>query len=252
MELTAFRPLCVAPAGGWGGDEPLHFGGKARTLVSAFGREGRLPREGEPLAIEGEAFEGGDARTRRTARRVAEPASGGEWALVEGGPAELAWRFTLPEPGLFSVVARLHGGKRQLWSLDDRMEVRVSPDGGSRGFQWSEVATLPLDAGEHVLRALVADGSGVDLVHLVRRRTRDEDYLRILDELGFAEGAAGQPVSAAAADANLANPGFRLLTANLLNRIGGMPGDPLAVLAEQLDEHYRRPLSPLLPADLVR
>ncbi len=250
VELTAFRPLCIAPAGGWGGDGPLHFGAKARTLVRAFGIEGRLPADGEPLALEGEAFEEGSRNARRTNERLREPASGDAWATASGGPAELAWRFEIEDPGLFSVVARVHGGQRQLWSMDGYLEVRHSPEPSGDAFAWGEVATLPLDGGEHVLRARIAPGSGVDRVHLVRRRTRDADYLALLDQLGFREGAPGAPVTADAAARNLSNPGFDLLVADLLRRVGGRPGDPLALLADDLERYFERPLSPVLPADL--
>ena len=250
VELTAFRPLCIAPAGGWRGSGPLDFGSKARPMGRAFGMEGRLPAVGEPIALEGEDFDAGDPNARRTNRRIDAPASEGAWATAEGGPAELAWRFQLEEPGLFTVLARVHGGARQLWSMDGFQEVRHVPEDGGSGFTWGEVATLPLDGGEHVLRSLIAPGSGVDRVHLVRRRTRDSDYIELLESMGFREGAPGDVVNAAAADANLSNPTFEVLVADLLQRVGGSPGAPFSVLAEELDRHYQRPLSPLLPADL--
>lgn len=250
VELLAFRSLCIAPAGGWNPGAPLRFGAKARSMVRAMGLEGRLPVAGEPLVVEAESFEAGPATARATDREPGAPASERLWATAEGGPAELSWRIVLPEPGLYTVMGRVHGNAPQLWSVDARHTVRVSPGPEAAHFDWSEVVTLPFDAGEHVIRVRIADGAGIDVLHLVPRQAGDDDYLDLLRELGFDEGAPDEPVSENAARANLTNPTFRDATADLLTRLSGVPGDPLVVLERALEKRYQRPLSPVLPGDL--
>jgi hypothetical protein len=250
VELLAFRSLCIAPAGGWNPSAPLRFGAKARSMVRAMGLEGRLPVAGEPLVVEAEGFETGPATARTTDRELGAPASERLWATADGGPAELAWRIVLPEPGLYTVMGRVHGSSPQLWSVDSRHTVRVIPGPEAAHFDWSEVVTLPLDAGEHVIRARIADAAGIDVLHLVPRRAGDHDYLDVLRELGFDEGAPDQPVSQDAARANLSHPAFRDAIAGLLTRLSGVPGDPLLKLERALERRYQRPLSPVLPGDL--
>jgi hypothetical protein len=249
VELIAFRSLCIAPAGGWNAGEPLRYGAKARSMVRAMGLEGRLPLAGEPVVVEAERFEAGPTTARSTDRGLGLPASERQWVAAEGGPAELAWRVVLPEPGLYTVMGRVHGTAPQLWSVDARYAVRVSPGPEAARFDWSEVVTLPLDAGEHVIRARIADGAGIDVLHLLPRRAGDHDYLDLLRELGFQEGAPDEPVTQSAAQANLSHPVFRVAAAGLLMRLSPLPGDALAVLERDVERRYERPLSPVLPGE---
>jgi hypothetical protein len=146
-------------------------------------------------------------------------------------------------------MGRVHGSTPQLWSVDARYAVRVNPGPDAERFDWSEVATLPFDAGEHVVRARIADGAGVDVLHLLPRRASDQDYLDLMRELGFQEGAPDEPVTQSAAQSNLAHPAFRAAAAGLLGRLSPLPGDPLAVLERDLERSYERPLSPVLPGE---
>ncbi len=250
VELAAFRPLCISPAKGWRPGQPLSFGAKARTMVQAFGLEGRLPADGKSFTIEGERYARDSRGARRTNRRLAAAASQGSWATAGGGPAEVAYPVDLEEPGLFSVVARVHGTKPQIWSVDRRYSLRVASAEAAEDFSWAEVTTLPLDAGRHVIRARIAVGSGVDVIRLVRRSARDEDYLALLEGLGFSEGAAGETVTAGAADANLSNPNFDRLTNGFRRRVSGLPGDAITLIEHELERLYDRPLSPVLPPEL--
>jgi hypothetical protein len=250
VELVAQRRLCIAPAEGWRGDRVLRFGDKARTLVQAFGLEGRLPVEKEMRVVEGEHFLRAGAGGIRTTRRLAVPASADAWAAAREGPTEFSYRVALSTPGLFSILARIHGGERQIWTIDGRYATRIFPPPEASAFAWVEVATIPLAAGEHAIRALLPDGAGVDVMQLLRRRTDDEDYLRILAEVGLEEGAASEPVTAEDADSNLRGRAFQSLTENFLVRDSGAAGDRLALVEHELEQLFTRPLSPVLPADL--
>jgi hypothetical protein len=84
----------------------------------------------------------------------------------------------------------------------------------------------------------------------LRRRTDDEDFLRILEALGLEEGAPLEPVSVAAASRNLRSNAFQLFTASLLKRDSGAAHDRLALVEHELEQLFTRPLSPVLPPDL--
>jgi hypothetical protein len=250
VELVAQRRLCIAPADGWHGHGELTFGDKARTLVQAFGLQGRLPVEEESQVIEGEHFLRAGSGGMRTSQPLAVPASADAWATAGEEPTEFTYRFAPSTSGLFSIVARVHGGDRQIWTVDDRYTARIFPPPEAGGFAWTEVATIPLSAGEHVIQALLAPGAGVDVVQLLRRRTDDEDYLRILEDLGLEEGGALERVTEQAAARNLGSDVFRSLTANFIARDPGAAGDRLALVEHELEQLFTRPLSPVLPADL--
>ena len=249
IELDAYRPLCVAPAGGWDADRKLSFGAKARTLVRAFRLEQRLPAVGEGVLIEGEHFSAvsGGGREGSVAGSAA---SGGAAATAPAGPAEFTYRLRLARPGLFTLMARVRPSGAQLWSIDGRYRVALAPEAGASEFNWSHVMTLTLGSGEHAVRALVPRGSGIDVLRLVRRRASDADYIALLDQLGFREGAPDALVRAADARANLTNPNFDTFVAGFLQPVGGNPGDPLALVARELDQLYSRPLSPVIPPEL--
>jgi hypothetical protein len=249
VELAAYWPLCIAPADGWNSDRPLTFADEARTLVRALGIEQRLPVSGEPILLEGERFAKVSAWGARTNRLLGVPASAHAWAMAVGSPAEFSYRVRLEDPGVFTLEASLHGGVPQLWSIDGRYRVTAEPGEGSENFAWTHVITLPLAAGEHVLRALVPRDGGIDVIKLVRRRSRDEDYLALMEEAGFRGGAPAAYVTRAAAFASLSNPTFSAhahhFLAHLMDR-----EDPIFLVENDADALYSRPLSPLLPPEL--
>ena len=248
VELSAYRPLCIAPAEGWDAAAPLTFGAKARTLVRALGIERRLPEDGEAIPIEGERYADASAWGGRTNRRLAMPASADSWATAVGSPAEFSYRVRLGKPGVFTLLARVHGGIPQIWSINGRYRVTVRPKGGD-DFVWSHVMTLPLASGEHVVRALVPKGAGIDLLRVVRHRATDDDYVALLDELGFREGASYAHVTRDAAARNLGHPTFVQFADDFLgNTIAD--SDPLFLVEDELDKLYSRPLSPVLPPEL--
>jgi hypothetical protein len=248
VELVAAGPPCVAPAGGWQAGAELRFGDKARTLVQLFGLEGRLPREGAPVSVEGEDFTNGGPRAVRTDRSVGRPASGDAWAQAEGGPAELAWNLDVPAAGVYSLLARVHGAGPQEWRIDEGAAV-LRPPADAADFAWTEVATLALGAGSRAVRARLADGGGVDVIQLVRRRTDDADYLAVLEELGAREGGAGERVREEDAERNLRSEALRALFAGFRDGDPEAIGAGLALVERELEDFYTRPLSPVLPSE---
>ncbi len=250
VELVAFRTLCVAPAGGWSSTRPLSFGAKARTMVQVLGLEHRLPEDGTPWLREGETFDESEGAAGHTNRRFRRRASQGAWALAREGPVTLAWRVVLERPGVYSLAARVHGTSRQVWEVDGRYGVALRPREEAASFAWEPVATLALAAGEHVLRARLAPGAGVDAIRLVRRRADDAAYLDVLGELGLREGPPDALVSAADADANLTSQVFRTRVAGFLQRFGDPPDQGITHAEQELRTLYERPLSPVIPAEL--
>ena len=251
VELTAFRPLCIAPAGGWRSGRPLTVGSQARTLVRALGLDRHLPAARAVFSIEGERFaSASEFGGRSNAATDDESPARIEWAKAGSRPAEFTYHVRLPKPGIFSLEARLRAGARQNWSIDGRYHTRVEAPEGS-GFVWTHVMTTSLPGGEHVVRARVPAGSGIDRVRLVKRRASDPDYIEVLAQMGFPTGATHSLVTRSAVFEALAHPAFRELADGFLVRVARSSGEaPLVALDDDLPSLYTRPLSPLLPADL--
>lgn len=251
--LVPYTSVCIRPGDGWRPDRALDFGAKARTLVQALGLEGRLPVEDDSLLVEGEAFDEARGPVEVTEAGVGSPASAGRWAAAPAGAVALDYRVALPEAGVYSVIARVHGSARQLWSLGEGPPLPVHP--GDRGahaesFVWTEIVTQALPGGEISLRARVPEGSGVDAVRLLRRRSTDQDYVDVLTGAGLAEGPAAATVSDAAASSNLSSTLVRGAAAGFVDRLGPPAGWPLGDVESQLRRLYTRPLSPFLPPEL--
>jgi len=253
VELAAFRPLCIAPAGGWRAGRPLSFGAQARTLVRALGLDRHLPAARTVVALEGERFSEATEWGGRTNRAAGEAPSGprAEWAQAGAEPAEFTYRIRLAHPGVFSLEVRLREGSRQHWSIDGRYRARVDAPSGEGAFAWAHVMTTSLAAGDHVLRALVPPGSGIDQIRLVERRASDPDYLEVLAQMGFPTGATHALVTRSAVFEALSHPAFQELADGFLERVAGSAAEaPLVALDDDLPRLYTRPLFPVLPADL--
>jgi hypothetical protein len=221
VEVAAYRPFCVTPADGWRDHRLLTFAASARTLVAALGLERRLPIDGEPVAIEGEDFESVSAYGGSTNSRLSDPASGDAWAVAVNRPAEFTYRTLIEKPGVYSLIARIHGEGEEIWSIDGGYRVTIQPDEAIAGFAATHVVTLHLDGGEHVIRALLPKGSGIDTLHLVRRRARDVDYISVLEDEGFRSGVPNQPVTQTEAYRSLSNPLFAEISSHFLSRLAG-------------------------------
>lgn len=252
VELAAHRTLCAAPAEGWRQGRPLRQGALARTLVRAFGLERRLPeRADERVRIEGERFESASGEGGLSERRLETPASGGAWAAAVSGPTEFTWLVELEKPRVVSFEARTHGALPQIWSVDGRYRVRVVPESVEAGFAWSPIVTLSLSSGRHALRALVARGSGIDVLRVVPHRSRDADYIAVLEGLGLPGRAPESSVPRSEAQRVLASPIFGELAAAFRARLSGGAADRTVVLVDDEPEPFvSRTLSPALPAEL--
>ncbi len=255
VRLVAWRMLCISPAGGWKGGRTLTWGEWARTLVRAFGLDSRLPEDdADEQLIEGERFQNASAGGGRTTRRLTERASGDAWAMAATSSVEFSWELRLEKPRVITLVARTHGSDPQIWSVDGRYRVTLQPPQNRGSFSWSPVATLPLPAGEHVIRAHVARGSGVDVVRVIHRGSSDADHLRLVHELGLPVGAPDSPVPHSVAQQSLRRPLVLELAAGLRRRLDGAAAVQSAVVLAESDSEPDfagpRPLSPILPSEL--
>jgi hypothetical protein len=244
VDLAAYAPLCIEPAAGWRADRPLLHGDRARTMVRALGIEQRLPESGEPIIIEGENYANASAWGVRTHRKLATPASDHTWVTAEGSPAEFTYRVNLEDPSVFTLEGLLHGAGPQIWSIDGRYRVTVTPGEGAEDFTRTDVATLPLAAGEHVIRALIPPDSGIDLIRLVRRKSGANDYLNLIEEAGFRGSAPAAYVTRSVAYKSLSNPIFVSHAYRFLDRVAGRP--PVLLVEHDVGAVYSRPLSQLL------
>jgi len=249
VELAAYRPLCIAPSRGWSLERPLTYADKARTLVAALGIEQRLPAAGEPVLIEAESFVDSSAWGARTNRALGDEEFSGMWVTALGSPAEFTYRFRNAEPGVFSLDARLHGAGPQLWAVDGRYRVTVIPGEGSQEFAWTPVMTLSLPAGEHVIRALLPQDAGLDVIRVQPRKSGDGNYLTLIEEAGFWGGAPGAYVTRASAFHALSNPTLAEHANHFLDHLVDAE-DPVFLVESNLDDLYAHPLSPVLPPEL--
>jgi len=250
ITLERYRQLCIEPRDGWNAGQDLRFGDKARTLVRALGIESRLPIEGPPQTIEAETFHALPGQASVTEETLSAPSSSGAWVKADRDGAELRWDVRIDEPGVVTLLARIHGAAPQIWSIGDSGARVIRPGAGAGGWVWTEIATVPLGAGVQTLRAQLRQDAGVDVIRVLRRRDGDQDYLAVLDAIGLEEGAADDLVDASAASANLSNPIVRTLVAGFLQRLA-MPGPgDLILIQNQQERLYTRPLSPLLPAEM--
>jgi hypothetical protein len=248
VELSAYTPLCIEPAEGWRSDRPLNHGDRARTIVRALGIEQRLPESGEPIVVEAEAYANASAWGVRTHRKLATPASDHTWVTAEGSPAEFTYRINLEDPSVFTLEGLLHGASPQIWSIDGRYRLTVKPGEGAEGFAPTEIVTLPLAAGEHVIRALIPPDSGIDLIRLVRRKSRANDYLNLIEEAGFRARAPAAYVTRSVAYQSLTNPTFTAHASRFLDQVAGRP--PMLLVEHGAGSVYSQPLSAMLPPEL--
>lgn len=251
LELSAWRPLCIAPADGWHSGRALLHGARARTLVRALGLERYLPAESAVAEIEGERFDAASQWGGRTNEGLSGGGARSEWAMAGESPAEFTYRLRLPQPGLFTLEARVGGGGGpQLWSLDGRLRASLELPAGERRFHWLHVMTTPLSAGEHVIRALVPARAGIDRIRIVARSAGDPDYVEVLEQMGFREAHVHSAVSLGDTQALLRNPVFELLTERFLEFATRGSEPPLPAVPRDLARLYQRPLAPVLPSDL--
>ncbi len=237
-ELIAQRSLCIAPADGWHPERLLTYGTLARTLVHASGLEGRLPEASAGIPIAGDRFVEASGGGERSRARFQNGPTGIEWARAAAGPAEFVYRVRLADPGLFTIQVRSPGGGQQLWSVDGRYRAALEFTGSARELFWAPLTTLPLASGEHVLRAFVSAGSGIDRIRLVPHEPRDADYIRVLAVEGVTEGAPDAVVPRGEALGSLRHPVLARASSDFLGPRKSLPSSELA------REGSRRPRTP--------
>lgn len=252
VELAAYRSLCIAPADGWHGERTLHHGAFARTLVRTFDLDRRLPTlDDEHRSFEGESYAEVTAGGATTARRLETPASDGRWAIAEDSPAEFTWQVDLAAPRVVTFRARTFGVHDQIWTVDGHSRVTITPDGLEGAFTWSHVVTLPLSAGRHTVRALVARGAGVDAIEMLPHRSDDVAYASVLAGLGMGGDAPAASIRVSRMDAMLESRVFARMALGFRLRLAGDRRDRPLVLVEMAPERSpARPLAPALPAEL--
>ena len=108
---------------------------------------------------------------------------------------------------------------RQHRAADGRGVGCVEPEAEAESFARAHVVTLHLSGGEHVIRALLPKGTGIDTLHLVRRHARDVDYIALLEAEGFRSGVPKQPVTQTEAYRSLSRPLFAEISSHFLSRL---------------------------------
>jgi len=249
VELAAYWSMCISPSEGWSSTRPLTYADKARTIVQALRIEERLPKLGNPIEVEAEQFFEASTWGARTNRVLDEPASANAWVVASGSAAEFSYRIRIDDPGIFTIKGRIHGGGTQLWSIDGRFRRTVNPDLVTEGFNWNNVTTMPLLAGEHVIRVLLPAGAGLDTIKLVRHDSTDDRYISLIEEAGFWGGAPGAYVTRTSAFKSLSNPTLAETSQHFLDHLA--TGDkPIFLVEHNVDDLYAHPLSPVLPPEL--
>ena len=148
------------------------------------------------------------------------------------------------ETGLFRTWPE--GGPKVLWKTpvgDGYAGVAIK--GGRLFINDYDVAKK-----EHVVRALVPSGASIDRIRFVSHRGEDPDYVEVMEQMGFDQGAVHARVSRGSMRETLRDPVFRLLAGNFLERAASGDEPPLPAIPGDLARLYPRPLGPVLPSDL--
>ena len=145
-----------------------------------------------------------------------------------------------------TLRARTYGVRPQIRSVDGRYRVTVEPEALEGRFAWNHVVSLPLHAGDHVIRTFVARDSGVDQIRLVRHDSSSEAYLAVMGRAGFPEGAADQNVTRADAIESLRHPAISARAERFLWTAARAPGTSPVASSETVRE-APMPASPAPP-----
>jgi hypothetical protein len=240
VDLSVFRPTCVAPVDGWHAKRPLTYAAAARTLVRSMNLVPLLPVEGDEITLDGTAHAVISEAGRALESRVSQAGD---------RPVLLEYPVDISEPGIHTVEARVRGLGEQIWSVDDRYRARVRV--GGDGIRAVHVMSVPMASGQHVVRVQLPAGGTIDDITFKRHGTRGSDELGLLDRLGLDTRAPTALLTVAEADHYLDSEIFRERTARFLRAEGLRgPAEPVVLAERETDLGYERPLSPALPADL--
>ena len=137
VELSAHRPLCIAPADGWRTGRPLHARrAGAHAACARWGSSATCRTRRTVAELEGERFDSASRWGGRTDEAGGAPrrtASGRRPATV---PPSSTYRVRLPQPGLFSLEARVVGRRAAALVArrpPARERRRAEPGGASAG-----------------------------------------------------------------------------------------------------------------------
>jgi hypothetical protein len=193
-EAIGVTPPCmvpVEPAGGWRPLEALRFEEMAVTLAKALDVEQDLPEIGDPITIRGEKF----VRTVSFPyeEETAPPANEPFWLSTGGSIVTAVARFTVPEPGVYSIEARYFSEIPVRWNMDRCLRVITCPLTPAQAGRRRSLA-LELEAGEHELEVTLGPRSKLDRVEIQRRDGSTEAYIAVVEGEGFKMGAPEENV----------------------------------------------------------
>jgi hypothetical protein len=100
-----------------------------------------------------------------------------------------------------------------------------------------------------VIRALLPQDAGLDVIRVQPRESSDGHYLTLIEEAGFWGGAPGAYVTRASAFNALSNPTLAEHANHFLGHL--VDGkEPVFLVESDVDDLYAHPLSPVLPPEL--
>ena len=68
---------------------------------------------------------------------------GRRWAAAVSRPAEFTYRTSIEKPGVYSLIARIHGEGEEIWSIDGSYRVAIRPEGAIESFARTHVRDPP-------------------------------------------------------------------------------------------------------------
>ena len=121
-------------------------------------------------------------------------------------------------------------------------DVLVDPEFETNGqLFWTYIKKVGDDSVTAVAKGRLQGDRIVDLQDVFVANNGSYGTIRLHQEKSFPGRVAGT---------DLTNPNFDTFVAGFLQPVGGNPGDPLALVARELDQLYSRPLSPVIPPEL--
>lgn len=213
--------VSIEPIDAWHESEPLTYAAKAATVVRALDLENRLPQEGSHPFTQG------------------------------GGGNATTYSFSASQPTTLTLAVRFPGTSRGGVSAQGcgRIPYAFVP---SAGAGWLEIFTKTFPQGQHTVRLVVDAGPPPGSVRFIRRSTRPEDFIKVLEDLKMEEGPARELVAMQKARINLQ----KIQVARGIERVKesyylpGEPGPEGKLPSEKVAAPYREAISPLLPSSM--
>ncbi|MCX6348896.1 MAG: hypothetical protein NTV79_05275 [Candidatus Aureabacteria bacterium] len=190
LEFITSSTAPIAPEGGYIASAPLAYADKAVSLVRALGWESFLPIDNPCEIWEAEAFAGAEGPIEVTDSTEHGKISQKRWIQPPSSSSSVVtYYLAVLHDGLYTFQGRFWGETENILSLEiDQNRVAFTPDNPDT-FAWTTIATMPLAAGQHRMDIELKPGTGADVFQMLKRRADAEDYLILLAERGFLEGA---------------------------------------------------------------